>query len=96
MTVPAEDEPDGEIGAFHHWWVGILGMVAGFVLWQPQFSPELGAAVAGVSMLVAADDYLSHALGIWTPLDALFKRAMQHDRLRRYYVAVNSKLPKTE
>lgn len=93
---PAESEPDGEIGAFHHWWQGIAMMIAGFVLWQPQFSPAVGASLCGVGLLVALDDFLSHAFGIWTPLDALFARAMRNDRLRRWYSWANSKLPKTE
>jgi len=70
--VPAESEPDGEIAAPHHWWQGILMMIVGFVLWQPQFSPTGGAVLCGVGLLFALDDYLSHAFGVWTPLDALW------------------------
>lgn len=92
---PAEQEPDGEIGAFHHWWTGILLMIGGFVIWQPQYSPLGGAVLCGVGLLVALDDYLSHAFGIWTPLDAGFRRAMEYKRLRRAYRAINSRLPKT-
>jgi len=91
--LPAEREPDGNITAPHHWWLGILMMTVGFIAWQPTASPIVGATVAILGLLVALDDWLSHALGVWTPLDAAFHRAMQYPRLRRAYVAVASWLP---
>lgn len=81
---PHEREPDGDVTLPHHWYLGIVLMLGGFAAWQGDTSLP-GALIAGVGLLVALDDYLSHAFGWWTPLDALFKRAMTHPRFRRLW-----------
>lgn len=77
MTFPAESEPDGDRFLLHHWWIGIFMMIGGFMQWSAAGPPEAGAALAGLGLLVALDDYLSHSLGIWTPLDAVHKLAIR-------------------
>lgn len=84
---PVEDEPDGEIVSPHHWWQGILLMVVGFYLWQPQYNPIFGSILALLGLLFALDDWISHYFGIWTPLDAIFKIAMKNKKLRKLYIS---------
>lgn len=75
MTFPAEDEPDGEILAPHHFYIGMLVAAFGFVSVWPYY-PATGAAMALIGTVILADDLLSHAFGIPTPLDTLWKRVI--------------------
>lgn len=87
---PHEDEPDGDRFLPHHYWLGLVLMGVGFAAWTGDTSLP-GAAIAGVGFLIALDDYLSHAFGLWTPLDAAFKRALRNDRFQRAWIRlVNS------
>jgi hypothetical protein len=68
MTFPYESVPDGAVFAPHHLYVGLL--VAGFsfaLVWR--FYPVTGALGTLLGVLVALDDAVSHAFGVWTPLD---------------------------
>lgn len=73
MTFPAEEEPDGDVQAPHHFYVGVLVACFGFISVWP-FYAETGAVMVLVGLLVALDDALSHAFGIWTPLDWVWRR----------------------
>jgi hypothetical protein len=70
---PAEDEPDGDVQAPHHFYIGMLVAAFGFVSVWP-FYPATGAVMTVVGTIVIVDDVLSHAFGVWTPLDAFWKR----------------------
>jgi hypothetical protein len=72
---PAEDEPDGDVLAPHHFYVGALLAWFGFMFVWPYY-PEAGAAMTIVGTLVLIDDVVSHAFGVWTPLDAVWKRVL--------------------
>ncbi len=72
---PAESEPDGDVSAPHHFYVGVLVSVFGFVsVWD--LYPVTGAAMVLVGLAVALDDALSHAFGVPTPLDLLWGRLL--------------------
>ena len=73
VPFPSEKEPDGDRYLGHHFWIGIAMMVIGWMQWTPDGTPTEGAALVVAGLLVVSDDVLSHAFGIWTPLDALFK-----------------------
>jgi len=70
---PAEDEPDGAVQAPHHLYIGVMVLLFGFVSVWP-FYPATGAAMTVIGTIVVLDDVLSHAFGVWTPLDAFWKR----------------------
>ena len=90
---PAEAEPDGAALAPHHFYTGLAIAFFGFVsVWA--YYPRLGAIMALLGLAIAADDAVSHAFGVWTPLDWLwnnhirpwimdrhdFERGPGHDR----------------
>lgn len=56
--------------------VGVAVGLGGVVSREWSDYPTRWRIVAGLGLAVMADDWLSHALGIWTPLDAGF-RAMR-------------------
>lgn len=67
--IPVEPIPDGTILAPHHFITGAVVALWAFVfVWRVY--PRLGSALALAGLLVALDDWISHALGWWTPLDA--------------------------
>ena len=72
FTFPAERVPDGDILAPHHFYVGIALTVFGFMFVWPYYA-AVGAAMTIVGVLVIVDDLVSHAFGVWTPLDAVWK-----------------------
>jgi len=74
---PAEEEPDGDRYLGHHFWVGIFTMVVGWMQWTPAGTPEAGAVLVVVGLLVTVDDVVSHVFGVWTPLDWLFKSVLR-------------------
>lgn len=67
-SFPAEAEPDGAVGAPHHFYIGVGVALFAFVCVWPYY-PAAGALLTLVGMAVGLDDVLSHAFGIWTPLD---------------------------
>lgn len=68
---PAERVPDGVVLAPHHLYIGLSVALFGFMfVWR--LYPRTGAALTLLGLLIAADDAVSHAFGIWTPLDALW------------------------
>lgn len=72
---PAEDEPDGDVSAPHHFYIGMALSVFAFVsVWD--LYPTTGATLALIGIVIALDDLLSHAFGIPTPLDELWKRVI--------------------
>jgi hypothetical protein len=75
MTFPAEDEPDGEVQAPHHYYIGLFMLFFGFTSIWP-FYPATGATTAIVGFLIVGDDLLSHAFGVPTPLDLLWKKVL--------------------
>lgn len=72
---PAEQEPDGDAGAPHHFYVGLLGAWFAFQYVWPYY-PVTGAVGALVGVAVVLDDVLSHAFGIPTPLDEVWHRVI--------------------
>ena len=73
LDFPAEQEPDGDVSLPHHFYLGIIAAVYGFAFVWPTY-PATGAAVTVVGALVLLDDVVSHAFGVWTPLDWAFKK----------------------
>lgn len=72
---PHEDEPDGDVTAPHHFYVGVVVAVFGFwSVWD--LYPVTGAGMVLVGLLVALDDAVSHAFGWPTPLDLVWKKAI--------------------
>jgi len=67
-TFPAEDEPDGDVLAPHHFYVGVMAATFGFAFVWPSYPPA-GATLTVVGALVMLDDVLSHAFGVPTPID---------------------------
>jgi hypothetical protein len=72
---PVEDEPDGEVLAPHHFYVGVLVASFGFLFVWPVY-PTVGAVFTLGGLLVALDDAVSHTFGVWTPLDALWRHGL--------------------
>lgn len=72
---PAEGEPDGAVLAPHHFYVGVLLAVFGFVTVTPYYAPT-GWVMVLAGLAIALDDALSHSLGIPTPLDLLWKKVI--------------------
>jgi len=112
---PHEAEPDGQVGAPHHYYQGLglvaavavaeasfwltLFVVAGFIgflfTWREELYPATGAAVTLVAVLgpavastalpfpsslavllgalVALDDWITHATGVWAPLEYVWR-----------------------
>jgi len=73
---PVEAEPDGDISAPHHFYIGLGAAAFGFASVWPYY-PVTGASMAGIGLIIAADDFLSHAFGIPTPFDLLWKKAIR-------------------
>lgn len=65
---PAEDEPDGNIMAPHHLYTGVILTWFSFQFIWPRY-PTTGAILTLLGVGIAADDAISHAFGVWTPLD---------------------------
>lgn len=55
--------------------LGLLAVLAAPVLWRGVY-PRRWTALAVLGGLVGLDDWVSHALGVWTPLDALWHAYM--------------------
>jgi len=68
MIFPAESVPDGNIFAPHHFYSGILISWFGFQYVWPRY-PRIGATMTLLGLAIATDDAVSHAFGVWTPLD---------------------------
>lgn len=65
---PVESVPDGAIFAPHHFWIGVGVAVFAFgFVWRVY--PVTGAVGSLLGLAIALDDALSHAFGVWTPLD---------------------------
>jgi hypothetical protein len=75
MKYPAEDEPDGNVSAPHHFYVGMALAAFGFMSVWPLY-PVTGSSMVLVGTLILVDDVVSHVFGIPTPLDELWKRAI--------------------
>lgn len=73
MTFPAEAVPDGDIFAPHHLYIGLAITLFGFMFAWANY-PKLGASITAAGIAIQADDYVSHAFGIWTPLDAVWEQ----------------------
>lgn len=77
-----EDEPDGDVTAPHHFWIGTAVSVFGFwSVWQ--YYPTLGSLLTLVGLAVALDDAVEHAFNVRTPLDEVWKRVI-YPALRRF------------
>jgi hypothetical protein len=75
MKFPAESEPDGDVSAPHHFYIGILVSLFAFVsVWD--LYPVTGSLMVLLGLLIAIDDALSHAFGIWTPLDWIWQAGL--------------------
>ena len=99
---PYEEEPDGEIMKFHHFWIGTAVMLGGWFLWG---SDPTGGIVTVIGLLIVADDVIDHYRGGWirditerylgvrmgTPLDFLFRLAMRYKPFRRRYVSIQQR-----
>lgn len=75
VEFPAENEPDGDVSAPHHFYVGVAVAVFGFAFTWDLY-PVTGAALTVAGTLILADDVLSHAFGVPTPLDTLWSRVL--------------------
>jgi len=76
VTFPAEAEPDGDVSAPHHYYIGLFVAFFAFVsVWD--LYPVTGALLAWAGVLVALDDLVSHPFGVPTPLDALWRYAIR-------------------
>jgi len=73
---PAEDEPDGDVHLPHHYYLGLILATYGFILVWPTY-PVTGSTLAIIGILIAVDDILSHAFGVWTPLDWAYRRFLR-------------------
>lgn len=80
--LPVESEPDGDRYLGHHFWIGIMAMIVGWMQWTPHGTPTAAVILVVIGLLVVADDVVSHVFGISTPLDALFKAALRVVRKR--------------
>lgn len=76
MDFPHEEEPDGNVFAPHHFYIGAILSSFAFVFVWPLY-PSAGASMTVLGMLIAADDVLSHAFGVWTPLDWVWEEYLQ-------------------
>lgn len=106
LLKPDEEEPDGNRWLPHHALIGVLMFGVGWALWAPGGSPELGATLALVGLLVALDDVVDHLFGatirdvterltgrrIGTPLDFLFRLALRWGPFRRAYMGALERL----
>jgi hypothetical protein len=81
VNFPAEEEPDGDVMAPHHFYIGIMAAVFGFTFIWPYY-PLSGATAVLIGTAILLDDVLSHVFGMWTPLDWLFKVAMKRGLVR--------------
>lgn len=72
-SFPAEEEPDGDVHLPHHFYLGGIAAWYGFMFLWPAY-PVTGAVTTIVGTLILADDVVSHAFGVWTPLDWAYKR----------------------
>jgi hypothetical protein len=78
-----DNEPDGNIWLPHHFWIGLIVMLGGWIWWG---SDPTGSHVTIIGLLIVADDLIEHYVGIPTPLDYCFKYAMRnYPRFREYY-----------
>lgn len=69
---PAESIPDGVVAAPHHLYTGVIIALFAFALVWKHY-PVAGATGTLLGVLIALDDALSHAFGVWTPLDWFWK-----------------------
>jgi len=70
-----EDEPDGDVAAPHHLWVGLALAAFSFgSVWR--YYPTIGSVMTIAGILIALDDAVEHALEVKTPLDQLWKRVI--------------------
>lgn len=74
---PAEDEPDGDVMYPHHLYTGLILAAFGFMFAWPQYGAT-GAVMTLLGVLIALDDAISHAFGVWTPLDWGWKQVKQY------------------
>lgn len=75
MRFPAEAVPDGGVFLPHHLYIGVAITIFGFAfVWDPY--AEAGAVLTLLGIAIALDDAVSHAFGVWTPLDALWQVAI--------------------
>lgn len=103
---PYEREPDENRFLPHHYLWGVGLSLLGWWFWHPGGSPELGATLALVGLLVALDDVIDHAAGgrirevterylgvrMGTPLDYAYRRLMDWGPFRRAYTALLRRL----
>lgn len=77
-----EDEPDGDVSAPHHLWVGLAITAFGFgSVWR--YYPVTGSVMTIVGLLIALDDAIEHTFDVATPLDLLWGRFL-YPLLMRY------------
>jgi len=66
MPFPHDTIPDGAVLAPHHFYVGVLIAVFGFVfVWR--IYPRTGAVLSVIGLLIALDDAIEHVFGVVTP-----------------------------
>lgn len=72
-----EKEPDGERFAPHHFYIGVIVSTFAFVfMWSGDLYPQTAAIMTIFGLLIAADDVVSHAFQVPTPLDTVWKRVI--------------------
>lgn len=82
---PHHTEPDGNIFLPHHFYYGVIIMLAGWFWWGQ--SPT-GGIITVIGLAIAADDILEHYFGWPMPLDRLFKLALKNKAFRTRYIAL--------
>lgn len=70
---PAEEEPDGDAMAPHHFYIGMGVALFGF-LWVWPYYPVTGSLSVLIGSAILLDDVISHVFGVWTPLDWVWNR----------------------
>lgn len=68
---PAETLPDGAVLGPHHFYVGGMIALFGFMFVWPYY-PTAGATLTVLGTALMTDDVLSHAFGLWTPMHAVW------------------------
>jgi len=60
---------------WHHFWLGLLIMLAGWGIWMEH--PNTGSSIAVFGLMVIADDLLEHIAG-WSPLRWIYERIYRY------------------
>lgn len=71
-ALSAVKEPDGDVYAPHHLYLGLVVLFVGYYAAWPA-SPVLGLVMMAVGSAIVIDDLLHHAMGATTPIDQFWR-----------------------